>query len=254
MARDSRNQGNGQGGVQIPWAGGTPEADESSHSYPRIIHKCTCTYCSHTHTQQVHKQDGTLNNHRTLMMLDSGASCSVVSKPHVCHMHILPTHNEISQCWWERYYTLWGSHDTVGLGKFLARHMFVVVDHLSIPVILGCDFLINHGYVLDFKRCTSHRAQNPEGVLQLLPTQTIPQPLHTITTGPDPQIKVWVGHYGTFETFQILCLVARQWRRNGFKGGGTNRGDGCMPLVHKNFRDFNYNILFLKMNYRPIIL
>ena len=67
---------------------------------------------------------------------------------------------------------------TTGLGKL---YKFVVVDHLSTPVILGCDFLIRNGYVLDFEQCTFYCSKNPEEVLQLQPAQTIPQPLHMIT-------------------------------------------------------------------------
>jgi len=64
---------------------------------------------------------------------------------------------------------------TISLGKFSASHVFIVVDQL---VILECNF---HGYMLDFKQCTFYRAQDPEEVLQLLPVQATPQPLHTLT-------------------------------------------------------------------------
>ena len=120
------------------------------------------------------------------MLLDSGASCSVISRAHIYHMLISPTHTmrlvnadgrDITPCGVATV--------TVCLGKFSARHMFVVVDHLSTPVLLGCDFLMSHGYVLDFEQCTFHRAQNPEEVLQLFPTQAISHPLHTITMDDD---------------------------------------------------------------------
>jgi len=43
VARDCQNQGNGQGGPQIPISGGTPEAGECSHNYAHTAHKHTCT-------------------------------------------------------------------------------------------------------------------------------------------------------------------------------------------------------------------
>jgi len=36
-----------------------------------------------------------------------------------------------------------------------------VVDQLSIPVILGCDFMSRHGLVLDIKGRTVHQSGNP---------------------------------------------------------------------------------------------
>ena len=36
---------------------------------------------------------------------------------------------------------------TVTLGEVSADHSFLVVDQLSIPVILGCDFMSQHGLV-----------------------------------------------------------------------------------------------------------
>ena len=70
---------------------------------------------------------------------------------------------------------------TIDLGKFSVKHNFVVVDHLhvSTPVILGCDFLISHGYVLDFEQCTFYCSKIPKGALLLQPAQTTP--LHMIT-------------------------------------------------------------------------
>ena len=59
-------------------------------------------------------------------------------------------------------------------------------------IILGCEFLMNHGYVLDFEWCTFHRAQIPEEVLQLLPTKTTPQPLHTITMDDEGRFPIAV--------------------------------------------------------------
>ena len=140
----------------------SPEAGECSHSHTYTMHKHTCTYCSHTHTQ--HQQGGThntnrvahthgmLNNREILILLDSGASCSVVSRLHAAHAHITSAHTTRLVNADGRDITPCGTATlTISLGKFSTTHTFVVVDHLSTPVILGCDFLVNHSYVLDFK-------------------------------------------------------------------------------------------------------
>ena len=156
-----------------------PHTNAPMHYVPTITHNAYTNRAAHTH--------GLLNDRRTAILLDSGASCSVISKPHVYRTVIEPIHTV-------RLVNADGGDITprgvaimtIGLGKFSAKHKFVVVDHLSTPVILGCDFLMRHGYVLDFQQCTYHRSQNPEEVLQLQPAwghppHTMPQPLHTIT-------------------------------------------------------------------------
>ena len=43
------------------------------------------------------------------------------------------------------------------LGQFSANHIFLVVDNLSVPVILGCDFMSKHDLVLDIQGGTAHQ-------------------------------------------------------------------------------------------------
>ena len=38
----------------------------------------------------------------------------------------------------------------VSVGDIQTDHPFIVVDRLSVPVILGCDFVTRHGVVIDF--------------------------------------------------------------------------------------------------------
>ena len=48
----------------------------------------------------------------------------------------------------------------IDLGIITVDHTLVVVEHLSTPVILGCDFLTTHGVILDFKTNTFHTANS----------------------------------------------------------------------------------------------
>lgn len=59
----------------------------------------------------------------------------------------------------------------VQLNDLKVNHTFVVVENLSVPAILGCDFLTTHDIVLDFGRGTfRHRSpQWMEGKLSLQP-------------------------------------------------------------------------------------
>jgi len=91
----------------------------------------------YTHINRAAHTQGSLNGHTITILLDSGASCSVIAKPHVHHkpMHTVRLINADG-----RDITPAGvAILTIGLGKFSTEHQFIVVDHLSTPVILGCD-------------------------------------------------------------------------------------------------------------------
>ena len=49
---------------------------------------------------------------------------------------------------------------SLDLGIITVDHTLVVVEKLSTPVILGCDFLTTHGVTLDFKANTFHTANS----------------------------------------------------------------------------------------------
>ena len=57
----------------------------------------------------------------------------------------------------------------VDLGNLMDHQTFIVVEHLSAPVILGCDFMTKQGLVMDFEQATFHSKESPdhEGRLQL---------------------------------------------------------------------------------------
>ena len=54
----------------------------------------------------------------------------------------------------------------IDLGIITVDHTLVVVEHLSTPVILGCDFLTTHGVILDFKTNTTNSALQGSLLLQ----------------------------------------------------------------------------------------
>ena len=175
-------------------------AHTTTHAHiPTLTHP-TCT-------NRVAHARGTLSNHRTLMLLDSGASCSVASISCIPDMHIEPTSmirlvnadgRDITPC---GVATM-----TVGLGQFSTSHKFVVVDHLSTPVILGCDFLINHGYVLDFDHCNFYRTECPDEVLQLQSAQA--RPCNMITMDDEcPQAMPTACKHATSPTVDMPADV-----------------------------------------------
>ena len=113
---------------------------------------CTPTLVSARTTQHIPAYiSGKINNHQTQLLLDSGASCSVISRKHV-NIEISP-----EQCIQlinadGRFFTPLGtSSATVTLGQFSANHTFLIVEQLSVPVILGCDFISKHALVLDIR-------------------------------------------------------------------------------------------------------
>ena len=120
-------------GALSPMSRGHSRTPVSAHI---ITHAHISTMTHPTGTNRVAHAYETLDNHRTLMWLDSGASCSVASISCIPDMHIEPAHvtkllnadgRDITPC---RVATM-----TVELGQFLTSHKFVVVDHLSTSVI-----------------------------------------------------------------------------------------------------------------------
>ena len=52
----------------------------------------------------------------------------------------------------ERDFTPLGtSRMIISLGKLSANHTFIVVEQLSVPVILGCDFMSEQALILDLQ-------------------------------------------------------------------------------------------------------
>ena len=97
------------------------------------------------------------------MLLDSGASCSVVLASYACQSEIKPIASTKLLSADGRHIIPQGFITmTVTLEDFSVEQSFIVVECLSTPVILGCDYLTDNGFVLRFKQGTFHRAENPD--------------------------------------------------------------------------------------------
>ena len=95
----------------------------------------------------------------TRFLLDSGAAVSVVRQ------------DVLSHCWREHIQELTGAPATVAadgrplevcgkvmipvsVGQFKTDHEFIVVEHLSVECLLGADFLVKHGAVINCRAGT----------------------------------------------------------------------------------------------------
>ena len=67
----------------------------------------------------------------------------------------------------------------VTLGDYYIKQSFLVVERLSTPVILACNYLTTNKFILNFKLGTFDRAEN----LQLLPVEFLS--CHLITMDDD---------------------------------------------------------------------
>ena len=137
-----------------------------------------------THTNRAAYTMGKLNDQTVKMLLDSGASCSVVLASYACQSKIKPiTSTKLLNADGRHIIPRGTITMTVTLGDFSTEQSFIVVEHLSTPVILGCDYLTDNGFVLHFKQGTFHRAENPDMKLQLMPAEAIP--CHVVTVDDD---------------------------------------------------------------------
>ena len=125
------------------------------------------------HTNRAAYTVGKVNNKTIRILLDSGASCSVIRADYACKSEISPiTTTKIVNADGRNIIPHGAITMTVTLGDFSAKQSFLVLDHLSTPVILGCDYLTTNGFILNFQQGTFYRAENPTQMLQLLPAES----------------------------------------------------------------------------------
>jgi len=146
------DQANGRGSILTQQAWNAPERKWvlASHNTLALYN----TFPPHSTFLQSHILKtatcitGTINSKPTQMLLDSGASCSMVSKKHISIPDMSSAgYIKLVNADGTSFKPLGTSLMTVTLGEVSADHSFLVVDQLSIPVILGCDFMSQHGLV-----------------------------------------------------------------------------------------------------------
>ena len=166
------------------WPGECPHQSSQGHSQQRVSARTFAHMPTLTHTNRAAYTVGKLNNKTIRMLVDSGASCSVIRADHVNQSEIKPVMaTKLINADGRNIIPCGTTTMIVILGDFSVKQSFIVVEHLSTPIILGCDYLANNGFVLDFQQGTFHRAENPEQMLQLLPAESTS--CHKITVDDD---------------------------------------------------------------------
>ena len=100
---------------------------------------------------------GKINGFSTNILLDCGASCSVIRSECVLAGDVKPmSSTTLTNADGTELSLMETTTVPVILNGLNTSHTFIVVEHLSAPVILGCDFLSKHGVILDFGNGTFH--------------------------------------------------------------------------------------------------
>ena len=137
-----------------------------------------------THTNRAAYTVGKLNNKTIRILLDSGASCSVILADYACKSEIKPiTTAKLVNTDGRNIIPHRATTMTVTLADYSVKQSFLVVEHLSIPDNLGYDYLTINGFILNFKQGTFHRTENPMQRMQLLPAES--PSCHLITMDDD---------------------------------------------------------------------
>lgn len=114
--------------------------------------ECVPTLSDITKSKAAYIQ-GKVNDHYLDILLDSGASCSVIRGEHVASKDLHQSRNtRLTNADGRELTTLGTTTVRVNLGNLEIHHNFTVVKELSAPAILGCDFLKKHGIVIDFQK------------------------------------------------------------------------------------------------------
>ena len=93
---------------------------------------------------------GRVGDHQLNILLDSGASCSVIHREYVAPQDLYPPCNiTLTNADGRELAPLGTTTLRVNLGNLEADQSFTVVENLSAPAILGCDFLKR---VVDFQK------------------------------------------------------------------------------------------------------
>ena len=113
--------------------------------------------------------EGKINNHSTLILLDSGASCSVISNKYISVEQLQPAEGiQLINADGRSVLPTGTAKVNVCLGTLHTSHSFMVLSELSSMVILGCDFLTKHNLVIDFSQGVAYSSTTPNFQLKLM--------------------------------------------------------------------------------------
>ena len=102
---------------------------------------------------------GGVDGHQLDILLDSGASCSVIRSEYVPPKDLDPLCDiRLTNADGRELLPLGTTTMRVNLGNLEVDQNFTVVKSLSEPAILGCDFLKREGMVIDFQKMLSGAA------------------------------------------------------------------------------------------------
>ena len=145
---------------------GTPTRREG-HACPRFELNARCNeYDMYMHMIiQIQMLQHTLKHNWVSILLDSGASCSVINKEHSPIQPIKGTQLVNAD---GRTTSPFGTVIIpVTLGNLHVEQMFIILDNLSTPFIPGCDFLTKHNLIMDFSQQTVYHADDPSFMLNM---------------------------------------------------------------------------------------
>ena len=154
---------------------------------------------------------GSIGNQNLDVQLDSGASCSVICKEYAPSKDVEPSiSTKLVNADGSDLAPLGTLVLEVKVGDIKSDHPFIVVDHLSVPVILGCDFLTKHGVVVDFAHCTFSCSRKPKvnGKLMLSRTNScmlvidsdLPQAIPSKTNVPEKDSDLPTDYHPSLES------------------------------------------------------
>ena len=124
--------------------------------------------CSHLRSAVAHVE-GKINNHSTLILLDSGASCSVISNKYISVEQLQPAEGiQLINADGRSVLPTGTAKVNVCLGTLHTSHSFMVLNELSSMAILGCDFLTKPNLVIDFSQGVAYSSTTPNFQLKLM--------------------------------------------------------------------------------------
>ena len=134
----------------------------------------------------------------------------------------------------------------VSVGGIQTDHIFTIVEHLLVPVILGCDFFTRHGIVIDFDCCTFSCSQNPKACMWKAVLQIPVCWWSTMISHRPYPLRPNVRNTPWYPLTTIPCMQQSSRNREPSSGRSldiaTNVTGGALPIVvSPHAIPFNFN-------------